>query len=281
METTLRQIPSFLRKSELFKHLTEDDHNLDEVITVPIIVTDKTINGIKDFENILIVEDFWGTYVHIFSIYLYSFENRNEVIEFLRPLRENFFIKKLFEEIVSGLFIVNNKNQLLGYIKEKYPQDQRMHQELIETNIFLFAGNFKFSFDSDIILYSNNVKLLTLEGNLYIDDDYNIMHENFFSPLKIKRSIEENFNLEMIIRVGDDMIFNKYGDFMVIDFNHTDRIEFKITRFNIIYILESLQRLHDLMLDETLKELYSDNFEMSQEDRNIIKNVLLNPNTYF
>ncbi len=155
METTLRQLPHFLRQGELYNNLTDGDYNLDDPILVPIIVNSNIIDNIKDFENIIVAEDFWDTFNRTITLYVYALFHRSEVIEFLTPLAENNLASELLDEITSGSFIIDNKVQLLKYIKKIYPDNLEMYQELKDTSIFILRNKDENIYDGPSNFYIN------------------------------------------------------------------------------------------------------------------------------
>ncbi len=289
MQITLRQVPYFLRRSGLYKNFIQGEHDLDEWITVQFMVKDEEINNIEDFKNVLLAEEYWGTYIHPSSIYFYALEHRNEVIEFLSELTENNIAKELLDEVNSGLFIVNNKNQLLGHIKEKYPSNLDMHKELEDTMIYTFKiTDLQYDYWPNINIVINGHKTFHLEGSLYVTEAISLVDHSTFKPLLIKDIISNKNDDELIIAEAlqhdSDSIFEKKGNVLTFLVKSENVFTIVLTKFNKDFMIESLQELHERLLYDSFIEIEnhenSDDFDDYDEEIPKIRRKLNDPN-YF
>ena len=258
MNTTLSQVPIFLRNSFLYKNLSEDFLELPqdeyiqkifyEELSFGLIVKNEEVNSLEDFKNLLDVELYWGTETFSLSLYTYAIFHRDEVLQFLEIIDQETGelayakYKKIANEIRYYTFILDNKEKMIEYLLENVQFPNEIIAEIKKSNKYEFLSDRR-----SVYIKVNNCTIISFPDHVLID--LSLEDEDYFFPaLLIKKLVEEKnekrYTLNHRTHGANKIYYEITADELLIKYNGMS-VKIILTTFTRPLIIKSLKKFYN------------------------------------
>lgn len=153
----LYKIPCWLRNGDVYRNFVEEKGSKVPKEYLNFKDTSE-INSIEDFEEVYRLSGYWGLYRYPLDIYVYSFLNKKEVIEYLKSL-ETAESKELIKDIEKKKSLKKYKN----FIIEEF-DDPKISEELNDDLISFIDQNDFLKTSLQIALELNKLNLKKIKS---------------------------------------------------------------------------------------------------------------------